>query len=372
MNIAPSATQPTQAKWTVLLYSAADNDLKRFMLTDVNEIESVGSDSYTNLVAQVDTGAQCNRYLLQKDANMGKINSPVVEALGRQNMSDPKNLADFIEWGMKNYPAEHYMVVVSDHGNGWQGAAQDYSHNGWMTLPQIREGFEMAQAATGKKVDVIGFDACLMASTEVAHELKDQANYLVASEETEGGDGWKYTSFLNPTLLQNVHQMHLMKINVEPEQLATHAVRHAEANQGDLPTMTALDMSKMGGVTAAVDGLAKAIIDNPNAGEIAKLARKAQPYYDYRDAGDFARLIQESPINDDALKAAAKGVSDAIGEAVIAEQHSSSYPGSTGLTLEMSPYGVPATYGDTKFAQETAWPQALQTMANANKANGQG
>lgn len=367
MNITSPAAQPPQKKWTLLLYSAADNDLKRFMLKDVNEIESVGSDSYTNLVAQVDTGAQCNRYLLQQDPNMSKITSPVVESLGKTNMSDPQTLSDFIQWGMKNYPAEHYMVIVSDHGNGWQGAVQDFSHDGWMTLPQIREGFEKAQAATGRKVDVIGFDACLMASSEVAHELKDQANYLVASEETEGGDGWRYTSFLNPSLLRNVHQMHLMKIDVEPDQLAIRAVRDAESNQSDLPTMAAFDMSKVPGVTAAVDGLAKAIIGNPSAGEIAKLARQAQPYYDYRDAGDFARLIQQSSISDDKLKEAAKGLTDAIGQAVIAEQHSSQYPGSTGITLEMSPYGVPAGYDATKLAQDTAWPQAIKTMADAGK-----
>lgn len=368
MNIASSPSRAPQAKWTVLLYSAADNDLKRFMLADVNEIEAVGSDSYTNLVAQVDTGSQCNRYLLQKDTNMGKINSPVVQALGRQNMSDPQNLADFIKWGVENYPAEHYMVVVSDHGNGWRGAAQDYSHGGWMTLPQIREGFEKAQEATGRKIDVVGFDACLMASTEVAHELQGVADYLVASEETEGGDGWKYTSFLNPTLLQNVQQMHMMKINVEPRQLAIHAVRHAEANQGDLPTMTAVDMSQMPSVSAAVDNLGKAIVGNPNAGQVANLARQAQSYYDYSDVGDFARRIEGSNIPDEGLKTAAKGVTDAIGTAVIAEQHSAQYPGSTGLTLELSRYGVPSGYEETKLAKETSWPQALQTMADASNA----
>lgn len=365
MNVsAAGSTQPR--KWTILLYSAADNDLKDFMLEDVNETESVGSDSYTNLVAQVDQGRGkgAARYLLQKDENMGEITSPVVEDLGPVNMSDPKNLADFVEWGMKTYPAENYMVILSDHGDGWKGALQDWTHDGWMSLPQIREGLAEAQQRTGRKIDVLGFDACLMASTEVAHELKDTADYLVASEETEAAEGWNYTKFLTPELLERMRGMHLMKVNVEPRDLAILAVRTAQAGQENLPTMSAIDLSKAQDVTNAVDRLGRAIAStSANPQVLSDLARDTQEFTGYRDAFDFANRLQFSVNHKDReLRSAAREVKKAVSEAVIAEQHSPDYPNAHGLTLEISPWGKPTGYDETLLAKETSWPQALEKI----------
>jgi hypothetical protein len=358
-----------QAKWTVLLYSAADNNLKDALIRNVTDLETVGSDSYTNLVAQVDTGDQVNRYLLQKvsNGNPDVIGSQAVETLQPQNMSDPQTLADFIKWGVQKYPAEHYMVIVSDHGDGWQGAVEDDSHGGWMSLPQIREGFEKAQADTGKKIDIIGFDACLMASAEVTHELKDVCDYQVVSEETEGAAGWPYSRIANPDLLKHVQQMHLMKINVEPRELAIQAVKDSQGTQDVLPTMSAIDSSKVQDVTSAVDGLAKAIVANQDdSAAIGDAANSAQSFYDYKDATDFAnRIANNANVKDDALKAAAQNLSSAVSSAVIAEEHSQDYPDAHGLTLEIGTWGVRNGYDQTRLGQETQWPAALQKMSGA-------
>ncbi len=44
--------------------------------------------------------------------------------------------------------------------------------------------------------EVIGFDACLMATLETAAILEPYANYLIASEETEPDSGWDYERIL--------------------------------------------------------------------------------------------------------------------------------------------------------------------------------
>lgn len=370
MNVTPAATQPQ--KWTILLYSASDNDLKSAMLDDVAEIETVGSDSYTNIVAQVDEGRSkgATRYLLQKDDNRDGIDSPPVERLGSVNMSDPKTLADFVEWGVKNYPAEHYMVIISDHGDGWKGACQDWSHDGWMSLPQIREGLADAQARTGKKLDVLGFDACLMASAEVAHELKDVASYMIASEETESADGWNYTRLLTTELLKKMRGMHLMKVDVDPRQLAILGVRSAEAKQDGLPTMSAIDMSRAQAVTDAVNRLGNEIKDTSARTQVLKdIAYETQEFTGYKDAFDFANRVQTSVKHTDAgLRSAAKELKAAVREAVIAEEHSDQYPNAHGLTLEISSWGVPSGYADTKLGQETSWPQALEKIGSGSES----
>lgn len=362
----------TPKKWTIMVYSAADNDLKSFMVTDLDEAERVGSDNQTNVIAQCDQGSNggAKRYLITQNNEKG-LNSPPVQSLGSTNMSDPKQLASFIKWGMENYPAEHYMLIISDHGAGWKGAAQDYSHNGWMTMPQIEQGMREAREATGRKIDVVGFDACLMASAEVAHELKDEAEFLVASEEVEGGAGWPYNRVLNPTMISSLQMALTSRMDLTPREVCEHVVRTAQGTQGDLPTMSATELSKVPALTQAVDGLAAAILTtDTNMGVLKGIANQTQGFTDYKDLYDFAERIQKSrDISDETLKAAADAVLKKTDEAVVFEQHSSRFSGAHGLTIELSSTFATSqersdSYGDLKFAQDTRWAQAVERMSS--------
>ena len=112
------------------------------------------------------------------------------------SMSEPKNLTDFIVWTKKNYPADRYMLVLWDHGGGF---ASGYGHDDL----NAREDDEPLMTASeiigairdsGVKFDMIGFDACLMQNIEYANALEPYADYYLASEETEPGNGWFYTA----------------------------------------------------------------------------------------------------------------------------------------------------------------------------------
>ncbi len=365
----PEATK----KWTILVYSASDNDLKRYMLNDLDEAEKVGSDPQTNVVAQFDHGGSvgAKRYLITKN-NQSGLNSPSVQDLGSTNMSSSRTLADFIKWGMQTYPAEHTLLIISDHGDGWKGCAQDESHNGWMDLPDIEAGLKEARQATGKKIDVLGFDACLMASAEVAHQLKDEVNFMVASEETEGGDGWPYHKILNPDMLEELQGNLMLQIDMEPRELCRHLVRTAHGNTGDLPTMSATEMARVPALTQAVDGLAGAILSTSTPMTTLKqIASRTQGFTDYKDLFDFADRINKSrDISDRALKDAAGAVTAKVREAVIHEQHSGTFRNAHGLTIELSPtYGFAEgrseRYGEIKFGQETRWADAVRRINNA-------
>ena len=92
-----------------------------------------------------------------------------------------------------------------DHGGGSvSGFGYDeHSQNedDTLTLDELKYALQ----TSGVHFDFIGFDACLMATAETAYSLKDHSNYLVASEETEPGTGWEYTSLLN-TISKNTSQ----------------------------------------------------------------------------------------------------------------------------------------------------------------------
>ena len=111
-------------------------------------------------------------------------------------MSEPEPLADFIAWAKETYPADRYILVMWDHGGGLSsGCGYDQQNKRDADIPMISVS-EMADAIdrAGVTFDAIGFDACLMQDIEVAAALEPYADYLIASEETESGIGWPYTS----------------------------------------------------------------------------------------------------------------------------------------------------------------------------------
>ena len=102
-----------------MVYLAGDNNLDSAGVTDLNEMKKIGSTNALNIVAQFDRRAasrQTHRYFLRKGSN---LESDVVDNLGETNTGDPIVLTDFIVWSVKNYPAARYMLVIWNHGGGW-------------------------------------------------------------------------------------------------------------------------------------------------------------------------------------------------------------------------------------------------------------
>jgi len=367
MSTVGSGSVPPRA-WTVLLYSAADNDQKVYNIQNVAELETVGSDDHTAIVAQVDTGDQCSRYLVQKAAqtDLSRIQSPALETTGPVDMSKSQTLADFVAWGMEHYPAQHTMVIVSDHGSGWQGAVEDDSHDDWMSMPAMREAFEQAAQRTGKTVDIIGFDACLMASTEVAHELKDVCRYVVGSEDYEDSAGWPYVRVFGPDALKAMRTFDLAKVELSPAVLARTCVEEASTRQDVLPTMSAIDTAAMPAVAEAFSALGTALKAHPEtSAAVAAHADASTPFDAFRDATDFLRRVSSDDHVAEPVRSAALQAETAVTGAILAEQHAPQNPGAHGLTIEASSKGLPEGYAETRFARETGWGDALVALQQA-------
>ena len=129
-----------------------------------------------------------------------------VSDLGNVDMGTPVQLTKFIEWGQKTYPADRYILVFWDHGGGTLGGFGGYSTakppgdfptTSGLTVAQLREVVKANVAKTGKKFELIGFDACLMGTLEIANSFTGSANYLVASQDIEAGAGWDWTAVVN-------------------------------------------------------------------------------------------------------------------------------------------------------------------------------
>ena len=117
-----------------------------------------------------------------------------VEDIGLQSMAKIQTLASFLTWGAEAYPADRYELIFWDHGGGVTGGFgyDEYFEDDWLTLSDIGDALKLS----GVEFDMVGFDACLMSTIEVAYMLKPYAEYLVASEEYIPAEGWYYTDWL--------------------------------------------------------------------------------------------------------------------------------------------------------------------------------
>lgn len=121
-----------------------------------------------------------------------------VYTLNDDNMSEPAAVTEFMDFAYGNYAADSYSMILWDHGGGAVvGYGGDENHYyDMLALYQLREAFaDTKMTAEGKKLEWIGFDACLMGMLEVADTCAPYADYLVASEGMTADSGWDY-SFL--------------------------------------------------------------------------------------------------------------------------------------------------------------------------------
>jgi hypothetical protein len=406
--------EPDKKKWTVLFYMDGNNNLFGPMYDAMKGLESVGSNKDVNLVVELggdpgDKGhggimeqimAQAykdkkvdtvRRYHVKKDyTEHPEIKSPVIKDLGKQDMGDPKVISDFIEWGIKNFPAEHYAVVFFDHGAGFAGSMSDENTGHLMNTNQLKEVMEKAAQAAGKKIDLVDFDACLMAQVEVAHAIKDSASYMVASEETERGTAQPLTKIMKD--LQEGSRDQAMS----PEDLAKLFVYEAfHQNQGDIltATLSAVDLEKINNVVASTDKLSKALMSGTaDSKQVREAAEKSQYfcqdlpyklYNDFHDLGHFMQNLQADPkITDENVKKAAAEVQSAMGEAVIANEHQGKkYKDSSGLSTYLpTNYGFdpqPKTdsvnfssthnYDKIPYSKDTQWDEMVKFIAKDSK-----
>ena len=172
---------------------------------DITEIkEAVFDPEHTKILiytggtkkwALSEISAEENAIFEVVDGNINKV-----QTYDKRTMTNPQNVVDFIDFAYENYPADLYDIVFWDHGGGpilGYGLDENSLTGAPMKVTALAKALAETKLVTsGKRFDLIGFDACLMGSAEVAKAMSPYGDYMVASEEVEPGDGWNY-SFLN-------------------------------------------------------------------------------------------------------------------------------------------------------------------------------
>jgi hypothetical protein len=416
-NAAPlAATQAANAKWTIMVYLAADNNLEPNSIINLMEMAAIGSSKDVNIVVQItrapdykgfygewggtrrflvtksdggvssgdfqisptrfasflnavapDSGltadqvtqitkspaAQQEQIALQFSVPPIETQTPLaplqlkdVQDLGPAvNSADGTTLTDFGTWAVKNYPADHYGLVMWDHGGGWSMIASDDTLGpAGIPMPAFKQALTTITKASGQKFDFIGFDACLMSQLPVAVTIQPFANYEIAAEELVPGFGWDYTAPLkalvaNPAM--SVTDFAKATINAFNMLYTTTEKRAAQSFD-----MGVTDLSKVDDVVKALADFETAIKATPGSGlkAIATARSNAQLFGSVGespdvtdsiasvDLSDFMRLMSNLS-SDKAVKAAAKNVIQAVSKMVIYHKASTSLPHANGLSI---------------------------------------
>jgi hypothetical protein len=363
--------------WTVMVYMDGDNNLEYYEWLILERMESVGSTEEVNIVAQVDPYDDCAgtyRYYItgvEKGSEYPLYPEDIVQSLPEQNMSDPAVLTEFIDWAADNYPADHYILVLSDHGAGWReedeifkGIIWDDTTGGWehIDIPELAQCLETANVS----IDILVLDACNMQMIEVAWELgmemSTPPNYLIASETTGWINGIPYDDILNQ-----------LTGNPSMEQLAICETIVSEyvdnLSTSGLPvTMSALQFNNdfLYNSLDIINNFSTALMDSTYQEEISNARSTAQAYVlwdrpQYKDLYDFAQIIKNNVPD---CQSEAQAVMDLINNVIVAEGHTG--PGmdnSHGLSIYLidSPAEYDSSYNLLQFAIDTQWDEFLQS-----------
>lgn len=414
------------ATWLFMVYMAGDNDLEGFALQDILELQRVGSGDDVCALVQVDRAAghdadhgdwkTTRRYLIERSDGREIVSA--YEDIGETNTGDPRALRDFIRRGLELCPAEHRALVIWNHGTGWKEddiygvvARSAELARAAVTLPvrklqqkrplfapTIEKSFvrdtqtraiafdddaqdfldnaELSGALSGGletvggRLDLIGFDACLMSMIEVHYQIRDLAGVVVGSQELEPPQGWPYAEVL--------------KLFAEaPGAPATDTARrivdaYGESYRGSdwrlMLTQSAVRLDAIAGAATALDALAKrlaALLDD--AGQRHKvwfalmasykntIKFKDQEYLDLLHLLDNMTADLPDPVAVDL----AQRCRDASAAAVVGNHTTRKgrpVPEVGGLSIywPMSGMRYSEHYDKLDFARDTAWNDFLK------------
>ncbi|MBL7714577.1 MAG: hypothetical protein JNL01_03860 [Bdellovibrionales bacterium] len=293
--------QPAKAavsEWTILVYWAVDNDLYQFSIPYLEEFNRLNlkTTEKINIVVQYDH-ASPRRTERQVLNHLGHRGFSVVEVLGSNlNSASPKTFSDFLNWGVSQFPAKKYALVVGSHGSNWSGLIEDAPMNEYMTL----ENFASA-LRSGPKMDLLLFDTCNMSFLETLHVLKGTAPIMVGSNY-----------FLNG--LDHVHPIRWLSrnLNASPEEFAKRYVRSYPWTKGNFKekdfALSALRLTETQSFVAELESFFAEISLQSDANKI-RLYQRLKKSFDTEDAEtafDLFELIRVAGRLSDPLKKKAR------------------------------------------------------------------
>ncbi|TAH38163.1 MAG: hypothetical protein EYC70_05955 [Planctomycetota bacterium] len=247
--------------WTIAVYMGADNDLEVGGLIDLMEMAEGLPEKGVDVIVLVDRAKEhwTDEAGDWTDSAVFRIrrggDPELIGEIGEPDMTDPRTLAGFVSAVYRSFPAAHHAALFWDHGGGWQGLIADEDVPGregtsLMDLQSLRLGLHAGMLHSRVlKLDLVAFDACLMAHLEVAVGLADLAEVLVASQALVAGAGFPYDRVL--PLFAGDRPVREIAADI----VSTFGAAY-EGEHDPEATLFAIDLARVGPMAALLDALA--------------------------------------------------------------------------------------------------------------------
>lgn len=310
-NISRSTHKAQPKKdWTFIVYIAADNDLRGFAARNIKQMAEVGSNNRLNILVQLDIRITGNkkitrRYYIENNKILHvNADDPLSQ---KMDSGDPNTLVSCCSWAIENYPASHYALILWNHGTGiidpekgrminptdlfsynassnryeldrtigfldfinekelhyrndcWKGICWDESTGNYLTNQKLDTALTEinTRLLNGKKLTIIGFDACLMSMAEIYKISKKNALIQVSSQEVELGAGWDYSKVLAP----------FNHMSPDPKAFAAHIVDAYQETYNKITndfTQSAIDLNESEALEQNISTVAKLLLEALN------------------------------------------------------------------------------------------------------------
>ncbi len=253
----PAEPSAGEGKTAIYIYMCgSDLETKQSAATgNIAELLSAKTDENTSVFVQTGGAATWRGYGISSDfLTRFEVKDGVLkeeQRLANASMGEEKTFADFVEWCLTKHPAERSALILWDHGGGALGNVCYDENFGMDALApaELRSALEKHNA----HFDVIGFDACLMATNETAALMKDFADLMLASEEIETAGGWDHKAFV---------EAFSSKKSVEEACKATADAYIGKCKRyggGDMTTLSVFDLKKYDDFSVAFENFARSL-----------------------------------------------------------------------------------------------------------------
>lgn len=339
-------------EWTIAVYGDADNNLEGAWdkYTDPGLSGIPASDS-VKVVAAVDRFSTLGVEIVEYGAGTSTVSASFDE----MNFAASGTLTWFLQYVVANYPSDKLAVVLWDHGGGWWGVCWDDTNGGYISTNEL----ESAVISAGVYIDVLGFDACMMSSMEVAYGMykTDLVGMMVASEQLVPYNGFPYDLMFSPLTANPLETR---------EQVADDMVAGWDAYYGNKGwvDLSALNVTMLGEVVSekftSWAGVMKTSL-TANSNDFASAFKKSEMVKRWYicDVNLFAKtMLADRDVVDPALREATTALVDAI-DLCVNLQSGGGKTQLSGVTFwfgfgsEYTNYGI--AYQTLSFAVDTGW-----------------
>jgi hypothetical protein len=193
--------------WTIFVYLAARNNLYPYSHPNLEQMMHAGSNEDRDIIvyfAELKDDLPGGLVYIEKDLMTYLSHETGVDSGAKTTCLNAckKTFMD--------YPADHYAFIFWNHGTGAlnismeelcnRGIAYDDLTHNYLSDQDVIDILKEISEETlgGKKIDILAFDACLMAGIEFQTSCAPYVHYYVASQENEDCTGWNYDAAFSP------------------------------------------------------------------------------------------------------------------------------------------------------------------------------